>query len=77
MGDLRNKIAKQERDAAVQAMQRRLEASRPAERQEAVTCGGCGVSCLEAEVYSLPVGRWDPARFSCRACMPEDLRSLL
>lgn len=72
MGDLRNKFAKQERDARVRAMQRRLYPETPP--ASPLACGGCGKTVYETEIYSLPRGHFDPPRFSCVDCMDPEIR---
>jgi hypothetical protein len=71
MGDLRNKLRKEEEQARIASMQRRLEASRP--RPVMPRCQ-CGNTWNDVPImWSHQAGYWDPGRLYCPACLPHNL----
>lgn len=67
MGDLRNKFAKQERDARHGAWLQRHFPCRP--YPEPPRCDGCGKSCYEVQVYTFPKEWKGPYTYACPGCM--------
>lgn len=67
MGDLRNKArSESEKDRVIERMRAQAKAH---PYPEPPSCDGCGVSCLEAEVYALPRDWKGPYNFACAGCM--------
>jgi len=67
MGDLRNKLAKQEREAATRRMQEALRRKRPPEPP--LACTGCQRTVHEVALLALPCERWAPQLYGCEECL--------
>ena len=71
MGDLRNKIRKQERDAAIRAMQKPRADQQST--HEPPRCQ-CGLTWHEVPaMWAYQADRWSAVRFYCPACLPAEL----
>lgn len=73
MGDLRNKAAKMERDAAVRAMQARMEAKPAADPPRC----RCGHTAQDTSLWAWSGDRVIPAGVFCAACLPPALDAML
>ena len=71
MGDLRNKFRKLEEEARIQAMQRRMERTKPS--LELPRCK-CGLTYHQVEVmWAVQADRWLAAQFYCPAGQPDEV----
>lgn len=72
MGDLRNKMAKQVRDAQHRAYMAKRHPSKPPEPLPKCLCG---FTWNEAPIMWAVAGadRWSPTAFCCPACIPPGL----
>lgn len=73
MGDLRNKFAKMERDAAVRAMQARMEAKPSAAPPRCQ----CGHTAQDKPLWAWSGDRTTKAGVFCAACLPPALSAML
>lgn len=67
MADLRNKIAKQEREAATLRMQ---EALRPKRAPEPLPHCPCGNTWMDGPLYAHQKDRWSEVEYYCGGCLP-------
>lgn len=74
MGDLRNKIAKQEREQRHREWLARHYPSTPPPKP--ICCQGCSQDYHQTKVYACDLDRWKPCQFWCEACMPPEIKAL-